>query len=173
MDVKVHISRLEIAREFSMISQTAEYALRAVAYLATHAPVPQTNAQIAKHTHVPLGYLAKVMQSLGRAGLVRSQRGLSGGFVLAVDPAELDILRVVSAVEPSRRIKSCPLGLPEHAKLCPLHQRLDQAAALVEEAFRKTTIQELVSPVKKEAKACQFPVMAQPNGHYKFVQKTS
>ena len=42
-----------------------------------------------------------------------------------------------------------------------------------EEAFRKTTIQELVSPVKKEAKACQFPVMAQPNGHYKFVQKTS
>jgi Rrf2 family protein len=155
-----------------MISQTAEYALRAVAYLATNAPTPQTNAQIAKHTQVPLGYLAKVMQSLGRAGLVRSQRGLFGGFVLTLDPAKLDILQVVSAVEPSRRIKACPLGLPGHAKLCPLHQRLDQAAALVEEAFRKTTIQELVSPAKKEARACRFPT-GHPNGHHNLVQKTS
>jgi Rrf2 family protein len=144
-----------------MISQTAEYALRAVAYLATHTPTPQTNAQIAKHTQVPLGYLAKVMQSLGRAGLVRSQRGLSGGFVLADDPAKLDILRVISAVEPSRRIKSCPLGLPGHAKLCPLHQRLDQAAAMVEEAFRRTTVQELVAPSEIVTKACRFPSVGQ------------
>jgi Rrf2 family transcriptional regulator, nitric oxide-sensitive transcriptional repressor len=147
-----------------MISQTAEYALRAVFFLANHFESPRTTAEIARHTRVPLGYLAKVMQSLRRAGLVSSQRGLQGGFVLASDPAELSILQVVLAVESSRRIKKCPLGLAGHAKLCPLHARLDQAAALVEDAFRKTTIQELVTSGRKKSASCRFPTDNEVDG---------
>lgn len=139
-----------------MISQTAEYALRAMTFLASQNGQPRTTAQIAEHTRVPIGYLAKVMQSLGRAGLVSSQRGLQGGFVPTVDPRSLSIWQVVSAVEPSRRIKSCPLGLPGHAQLCPLHARLDHAAEMVENAFKQTTIQELLdTPTKQHS--CKFP----------------
>jgi Rrf2 family protein len=140
-----------------MISQTAEYALRAVVCLASHSDAPLTTAEIARRTRVPVGYLAKVMQSLGRAGFVRAQRGLQGGFVLSVDPVSLNVLQVVSAVETSRRIKHCPLGMPDHTRLCPLHQRLDEAAALVEEAFRRTTIQELVTPPTIRGNTCKFP----------------
>jgi Rrf2 family protein len=140
-----------------MISQTAEYALRAITFLASHYGEPRTTAQIAGSTRVPVGYLAKVMQSLGRAGLVHSQRGLQGGFVLAVAPTSLNVWQVVSAVEPSRRITACPLGLPGHTQLCPLHARLDQAAELVEDAFRKTTIQELVVPPEVKRHSCKFP----------------
>src|SRR4051794_21543855 len=107
-----------------MISQTAEYALRAVVYLAFHKGEPRTVRQLAEPTQVPEGYLAKVMQGLSRAGLVRSQRGLHGGFTLAVPADELTVYDVVQAVDPIHRIKHCPLGLKGHVNLCPLHRRL-------------------------------------------------
>jgi len=59
-----------------MFSQIAEYALRAVVRVASHHGRPQTTQQIAAATRVPAGYLSKVMQALGRAGLINSQRGL-------------------------------------------------------------------------------------------------
>ncbi|NUQ01687.1 MAG: Rrf2 family transcriptional regulator, partial [Armatimonadetes bacterium] len=94
-----------------MISQTAEYALRAIVCLAAQPEGRLTTPQIAGATRVPAGYLSKVLQLLGRAGLVRSQRGLGGGFVLA-RPAELiSVLDVVNAVDPIQRITGCPLEL--------------------------------------------------------------
>jgi Rrf2 family protein len=60
---------------------------------------------------VPAGYLSKVLQSLGRAQLVNSQRGLHGGFTLARAPSELTVWEVIQAVDPLQRIRSCPLGL--------------------------------------------------------------
>ena len=59
-----------------LISQTAEYALRAVISLARDPSTAQTTRQIAASTHVPAGYLSKVLQALGRAEIVVSQRGL-------------------------------------------------------------------------------------------------
>jgi Rrf2 family protein len=127
-----------------MFSQTAEYALRAVVYLASQAGAAQTTQQIAEATRVPAGYLSKVMQGLTRAGLVHSQRGLHGGFTLTRPAEELTVLDVIEAVDPIRRIRSCPLGIKGHVNLCPLHRRLDQAMALVEDALRQSTIAELL-----------------------------
>lgn len=132
-----------------MISQTAEYALRAVVYLAEKPDVPQTTQQIADVTRVPPGYLAKVMQTLGRSGIVRAQRGLHGGFTLTAAPEELTVLDVVQAVDPVRRIEHCPLGIPEHKTLCPLHARLDDTAAMVEKALGASTIADLLSAPKR------------------------
>lgn len=138
-----------------MISQTAEYALRAVVHLATVTSVGtseaeakpmvlQTVQQIATAAQVPLSYLSKVLQTLARAGLIVSQRGLGGGFSLARAPAEITVYEVVQAVDPIQRIAQCPLGLEAHRDfLCPLHAKLDAATALVEQSFRETTIAEL------------------------------
>jgi Rrf2 family protein len=129
-----------------MISQTAEYALRAVVCLGTapdHRPL--TTQAIAGKTLVPAGYLSKVLQGLGRAGLVESQRGLRGGFVLARPLDEISVLDVINAVDPLKRIKRCPLGLVGHGtRLCPLHRRLDEAIATVESLFVGTSIAELL-----------------------------
>lgn len=129
-----------------MFSQTTEYALRIVVYLASLGDRPATIAQIAAATRVPAGYLAKVLVSLSRAGIVRSQRGLHGGSVLARSADDVTVYDVVQAVDPILRITTCPLGLENHGvNLCPLHKRLDQAIATVEEAFRASTIGELVA----------------------------
>jgi len=126
-----------------MISQTAEYALRAIVHLAASGE-SCTTQQIAQDTQAPASYLSKVLQSLTRAELVRAQRGLGGGFQLARAASEITIYDVVQALNELPRIRECPLGLKEHAQLCPLHARLDEAIELVENAFRATTIAELV-----------------------------
>jgi Rrf2 family transcriptional regulator, nitric oxide-sensitive transcriptional repressor len=134
-----------------MFSQTAEYALRAVVYLAAEGNEPRTAQQIAAATRVPgAQYLAKVMQGLSRAGLVHSQRGLHGGFTLTRPAEELTVLDVLQAVDPIRRIRGCPLGLKGHVNLCPLHRRLDQAIGMVEEALRRSTIAELLTEPSQE-----------------------
>lgn len=127
-----------------MLSSTAEYALRVIAHLAGHAPPPAKAFDIAAATKVPSGYAAKILQDLTKAGLVQSQRGPKGGFVLARDPSEITVLQVISAVDPIRRITACPLGKRAHAhKLCRLHQRLDDAFAAVERSFGESTIADL------------------------------
>lgn len=141
-----------------MISQTAEYALRAIVFLADQEGAARTNVQISEATQIPVGYLAKVMQGLGRAKLVTSQRGLNGGFKLRRRSDDITVLEVVNSIDPVRRIHACPLNLPSHGtNLCPLHRRLDDAAALVEDAFKGTTIAELLDVPKSRKPLCRFP----------------
>ena len=129
-----------------MISQTVEYALRAMLSLARTPDDAQTAKQIAATMKVPSSYLAKVLQALAKAKLVTSTRGLHGGFRLVKPPARINLLDVVNAVQPVQRIRTCPLDIESHStELCPLHRRLDRALALMEEAFRSTTLADLVS----------------------------
>src|SRR5262249_19861489 len=141
-----------------MLSQTVEYALRAVVHLADQAPHARTTDQIAAATRVPKAYLSKVLQSLTRKNIVHSQRGIGGGMTLVKSPAELTILEVVNAVDPIQRIRTCPLGLAAHGvRLCPLHRRLDNAMASVEEAFRTTTLAEVLAEPSESVPLCDFP----------------
>ena len=77
---------------------------------------------------------------------------------LARKPNQLTILDVVNAVEPIKRIQHCPLGLKSHGvNLCPLHKRLDNALAMVEDAFRATTLQEVIDEPTESVPLCDFP----------------
>lgn len=148
-----------------MFSQTVEYALRAVVYLASQSPAARTTDQISAATKVPRAYLSKVLQSLARAEIVRSQRGLGGGMALAKSPDELTILEVVNAVEPIGRIHTCPLGLLTHGiHLCALHRRLDNALAMVEKAFATTTLTELLGEPSRSVPLCETPAKASKKG---------
>lgn len=146
-----------------MLSQTVEYALRAVVYLAAEAPESRTTGQISEATQTPSAYLSKVLQALGRAGFVRSQRGAGGGVSLAVRPEELTILDVVNAVDPIERIATCPLGLASHGvRLCPLHRRMDDALGHVEAAFRATTLAEVLADPTQPKPLCESPAASDP-----------
>lgn len=121
---------------------------------------------IAERTQVPPGYLAKVLQALGRADLVKSQRGIGGGFTLARAPGEITVLDVVNAVDPIKRITRCPLNINTHgATLCPLHHELDRAMGLMEDAFRQCTLQQLLSNTPKPQALCSFSTTEPKKGH--------
>jgi Rrf2 family protein len=104
-----------------------------------------TAQEIATITQSPPGYMAKILQSLGRAGLVASQRGPAGGFRLIHDLDAISVLDVINAVDPLPRVHQCPLGLAAHAdQLCSLHSRIDRAMLEVERSFGDTTIGDLL-----------------------------
>ncbi|MBX9880196.1 MAG: Rrf2 family transcriptional regulator [Candidatus Obscuribacterales bacterium] len=138
-----------------MISQTAEYALRAIVFLSMNGDAAYTTQQISAATKVPAAYLSKVLKSLVRADLIQSQRGIGGGFVLSKPPEAVTILQVVSAVDPIQRINTCPLGLKAHGtNLCALHKQLDDATAVIEKAFRDTTIADVLARPTKSIPLC-------------------
>ncbi len=129
-----------------MFSRTIEYAMRAMVALAAGDGRPMTTRQIAETMKVPQSYLSKVLQSQVRAGLVHSTRGLRGGFVLARKPEDLNMMEILNAVSPYKRIETCPLDVEGHSSdLCPLHSRLDQAMGMVQEAFEGTSLAEILS----------------------------
>jgi Rrf2 family protein len=129
-----------------MFSLTVEYALRAVTYLAITPNRIHTTADISKATKVPSPYLSKVLQALQKHGIVTVKRGLHGGYHLTKDPKDLSLYEVVNSVDPVQRIETCPLEIASHGKkLCSLHRKMDQAMENMEQAFRTTTLHELVS----------------------------
>ncbi len=139
-----------------MINQTAEYALRAVVWLATHPDRTWSTSELAAATQVPAGYLSKTLQMLARTGLVESSPGRRGGFRLKGSPETVSVLDVVNAVSPVQRIKECPLRLRGHrTQLCPLHRRLDAAAAAMESAFAQTTIAEIANESSAAVPLCE------------------
>ena len=138
-----------------MFSQTVVYALRAVVHLAMRSPEPLTTAVIAEVTQVPPAYLTKVLQGLKEKNIVRLQRGIGGGVSLAQSPDELTILDVVNAVDPIKRINTCPLDLKAHGtRLCSLHFRMDKAIQSMEEAFRSTTLSDLLKDENPSVPLC-------------------
>lgn len=137
-----------------MLPKTAEYALRAVVWMAANIDRRESADTLAEHTKVPRRYLNKVLQELVQAELVTSQSGPGGGYALAVAPEKLTILDVVNAVAPLERIRHCPLGLPSHTRLCPLHKELDRVYAETEKALDRVTVAELLRSTSKIVPLC-------------------
>jgi Rrf2 family protein len=144
-----------------MLPKTAEYALRAVVWLARDPGQAESADRLAAVTQVPRRYLHKVLQELVAHGLVRSSSGPRGGYALEIEPAKLTILDVVNAVAPLERIEHCPLGLPAHQTLCPLHAELDRAYAATEQAFARVRISQLLDPGAASPPLCEH--LAKPS----------
>jgi Rrf2 family iron-sulfur cluster assembly transcriptional regulator len=83
------------------VSTRGDYASRALLSLALHGDTtgPTTVRDIAERTGLPQPYLEQILLALKGAGLVRSKRGVGGGYVLARDPAAITLAEIVSAVD--------------------------------------------------------------------------
>lgn len=83
------------------VSTRGDYACRALLSLALHAGdgMPTSVRDIAERTGLPQPYLEQILLALKGAGLVRSKRGVGGGYVLARPPEEIRLSEIVSAVD--------------------------------------------------------------------------
>ena len=83
------------------VSTRGDYASRALLSLALHGAVqtPTSVRDIAERTALPQPYLEQILLALKGAGLVRSKRGVGGGYVLARDPSEISLAQIISAVD--------------------------------------------------------------------------
>lgn len=136
-----------------MLSRTAEYALRAVLYLADNAgDAPITVDGIAESLGVPRNYLSKTLHLLARQGVLSSSRGPRGGFVLAVPADRLTLYEVVEPFQELGERRTCLLGRPvcSDRDPCPAHHRWKEVAERLADFFRETTVAELIQGARVE-----------------------
>ena len=134
-----------------MLSQTAQYALRAVILIASRAPGTVVGVdEIADALRLPRNYLSKTLHQLGRAGVLGSSRGPRGGFRLAVPPAQLQLLRVVEPFDSLGEAPRCLLGRATCSDRhpCAAHNRWKRASNTVAAFFRDTTVADLLGGAK-------------------------
>lgn len=126
------------------LSQTAEYALRAMAWLALRPPdTPTRSKDISEATQIPLHYLSKILRRLVLAGLLRSQKGQGGGFLLARSPQQIrfqDILNAVDAVPEDEARCAFGWGACGGDNPCPLHDSWSQLKDALQDWAQNTTL---------------------------------
>ncbi len=128
-----------------MLSQTAEYALRAVLLIAAGEGQPVGAGRLAGELGVPPNYLSKTLHQLSRAGVLDSTRGRLGGFRLARPAGRITLLEVVRPFDPIPAGRACLLGLPvcSDRTACPAHRKWKRVAEQVADFFSRTTVADL------------------------------
>jgi Rrf2 family protein len=130
-----------------MLSGTAEYALRAVVYIARRdAETPVQADELAEAVDVPRNYLGKVLHQLVRGRILRSTRGKHGGFRLARSPRDLTLLEIASLFDRIEGRRRCLLGRPECSDTnpCPVHHRWRETSEQISRFFRETTLADVI-----------------------------
>ena len=90
------------------LSKKTDYALMAVQYMASKGTNRVVNTEeIAEEYKIPVELLAKVLQKLGKKGLIASQNGPKGGYVLAKSPDSISVLSIIQAIEGHVGITEC------------------------------------------------------------------
>ncbi|HEY7911261.1 MAG TPA: Rrf2 family transcriptional regulator [Blastocatellia bacterium] len=131
-----------------IISKATGYGIRALAYLASQ-PAPGLCGlhEIAEHEHIPPIYLRKVLGELRRHRLLRSVKGIHGGYELARPPQTITLWEVFRVLEPDPYIDMCILGRGQCSEesCCALHEDWQKVRAELVSLLHGKTIWELAA----------------------------
>ncbi|WP_353128897.1 RrF2 family transcriptional regulator [Parapedobacter pyrenivorans] len=108
-----------------MFSKTCEYAIRAMIFIAQRSKKGEKAGikEISKEIDSPEAFIAKILQDLGRRGLVLSTKGPNGGFYLDDKLLDGSLAAIVKAVDGEKIFSGCGLGLKQCSEVhpCPIH----------------------------------------------------
>ena len=108
------------------ISRKSDYALRAMMHVATYGTrIPVSINEIAGRQKLPRDFTAKILKELTHAGLLRSTKGVNGGYMLAKDSTTITFLDIIQAVDGPVYLNRCvhptvPCEC-ENMPDCPMH----------------------------------------------------
>ncbi len=128
-----------------MLTQSANYALRAMGYLAKESgEKPVLSKTIAEEMDIPKNYLSKIMHQLVRARLVRSIRGTNGGFVLSKKASEISLEEVAVLFMDLDPYRNCFLGRKECTGSCKVHKKWKPIVDGIGKLMKDTAIDEIL-----------------------------
>lgn len=133
-----------------LFQHASELAIRATVYLAQQAPGKLSPVhEIAAHADVSEAYLAKILQRLASAGLVRSFRGPGKGMELGRAASTITLASLILAMEGSKEADECVLGLGRCSEEtpCVLHGEWIPIRTATRNLLEKTTLADLVESV--------------------------
>jgi Rrf2 family protein len=134
------------------ITRAGEYGVMGLMHLARRRPGQRTMIdEVSRQESIPKSFLAKIFQSLVKAGLVSSLRGPGGGFALARKPADIPVLDIIEAVEGRIVFQRCKMSRPdcEHVGGCALCSLFERAQDGLKDALTRTTLADLIQQQKK------------------------
>jgi Rrf2 family protein len=128
------------------LTKKADYGLMAIKHLAEHPkPGACSTKDVAEAYRIPQELLAKILQRLVRAGLLKSQHGSNGGYVLARDPATITVFEVIRAIDGPLFITSCVTvrgNCVQHER-CTIKEPMHKVNSSIEEVLRRITIADM------------------------------
>ena len=142
------------------LTKKADYGLIALRHLAVgERSVSASAKEIAESYGIPLPLLAKILQKLVRGGFLKSVHGTNGGYMLARDPARINTLEVIRAIEGPVILASCfhERGECGHSQRCSVREPLRRVHDGILRLLENTTISDLSRDEEPAS-----PVMALP-----------
>jgi Rrf2 family protein len=135
------------------LTKKADYGLIAMRHLAEHSAVGTCSAKdIAELYSIPQEALAKILQKLKSARLLKSLQGTNGGYALARDARSITAMEVIQAIEGPLFITSCSTTRGEcgQSVRCTVREPLRKVSRTIEEALGKLTVWDLMESAEQQ-----------------------
>ena len=138
-----------------LFSRQCEYALQATTYLALKPAGQMTSIkELTKRLAIPYHFLGKILQDLTYKGLLKSQKGPTGGFALAMPATDITLFHIIDAVDGSGFMSECVMGFPECSgkNPCAVHEKWGG----VREEIYTMLVSRNIAQMAKEMKKPEF-----------------
>ena len=135
-----------------MFSRSAGYAVQALTYLAAQPPGKLTGArEIAEEAQIPMPFLWKILRNLSQKKLVRSFKGVRGGYELARAAEKISVTQVLAASPDARHTDYCVLGLDQCNEVapCPLHESWKTVRNQIDDLLKETSLADLARNTRR------------------------
>lgn len=130
-----------------VVRRNTDYAVRLMVNLARrYGGGPISTRKAATEEQVSYQLACKLMQSLQKAGLLKSSMGPRGGFILDRNPSKISLLDIISAIQGSISVNRCVL-IPKvcpQAKNCSVRDRLADLQKVINDSLAKITLDDLI-----------------------------
>ena len=128
------------------LTKKADYGLMAMKHLAEHSDQGSCSAKdVADAYGIPQEALAKILQRLAKAGLLHSQHGINGGYMLARDPRTISAFEVIQAIDGPLFITSCVTvrGECDQTDRCNIREPLRKVNQSIEDVLKRIKISQM------------------------------
>lgn len=132
-----------------MFSKACTYSIRAMIFIVTRTSggAKVGIREIARHTDTPEPFVAKVLQTLSKQGIVSSLKGPNGGFFVSPESKGIPLIDIVKAIDGNSLFVSCGLGIKNCSakRPCPIHYEYKAIRDEIGKMLKTNTIQDLAA----------------------------
>lgn len=129
------------------LNRLTDYAVVVMSQMALRGGETRSAQQISEDTGVPLPTVSKLLNLLGRAKLVTSQRGASGGYTLSGTPEEISVAQIIQAMEGPIALTACVDGAADSCdaeSFCPMCGNWNKVNGAIREALSSVSLADMM-----------------------------
>ncbi len=128
------------------LSKKAEYAILAMQFMAENSGYKLNAKEIAFQLGLSFEFLSKTMQALNKSGLVESQQGVKGGYILSKDADNISLMEIINATEEKIGIVDClnsNVDICDRNEICVIKDPMHKIQKLIDNIFNLTSLKDL------------------------------